>query len=201
LFVIVLSTMVFLVSCSNSNVCISEDMALAPRLGYDSKIFICESGDMISLPSNFTEVGEITGIAGANELGDFQSTFGKVGTKIYANSDKPDAVYVHYNDAEQGKYTLFVTQELMYDWVMYNGKQFRNIGGVQNWVNELPNNSDLVGSVDTIILDEKPTANFQSNIRNASEVFLNGDTIFVKVADDNEQGFYYVKLTKISEKF
>jgi hypothetical protein len=173
------------------------DMALSPRLRYNDSVFISESGDRYILPPGFTLVGEITGTADVNSLEDFQSHFVKIGSEIYANADKPDAIYIHYKNTDADEFQLFVTQKLHDDWLKYDGKLYRNISGVRGWFFELPEGSAIVGNVNNVVLDEIPTVDFQSNIRTSenAEVFKNGDSLYVQLHDQFPE--YYLKLSLV----
>jgi hypothetical protein len=168
------------------------DMALSPRLRYNHNVFM-STGDYYTLPSGFAFVGEISGIGDVNSLKEFESNYGKIGSEIYANADKPDAIYVHYEDEDTGKFQLFVTLELGYDWLRYDGKLYRSKGG--GWVSEMPDNSTLIGNVNSVVLDEIPTADFQSNIRTSenAEIFANGNSLYVQLAYYDE----YVVLSPV----
>jgi len=174
--------------------------ALAPHLELNNRIYWQLSGDQYeTIPEGYNVIGKIIS-AGSdeNELKNFESSFGRVGTNILANPANPDSIYLPSD--ETNGYILFVSQRLRGDIVMYNNKLYGNTGGYNNISNEKPwngNQYNFVGKIDKVVFDEVPKENFQSNIMDSdkAEVFTNDhtDIIYVKMVEFS--GISYIKLT------
>ena len=95
------------------------------------------------------------------------------------------SIYLYLEN--ESRYTLFVSQEILCDMIKYNEKIYNGLGGGGNILSSLPKEESdytLVGRVGSLIYDNYPQSDLQSNIAGSlnSDVYYDyqNDIIYIK---------------------
>lgn len=176
-----------------------------PALQYNATVYSRHSGDAIlRLPGGFLKVGELQGQEAVEHLRDFTSTFGGIGSALFADPSNPHSVYLKNQDA----YLLFVDSFLHSELIMYQNMLYQNTAGAGNWFyTDTPwseaDGYQPVGAVGLVVYDAVPAQNGQSNIEGShgGEIYgskTDGDVIYVKVPDSGHS-CKYIRLTRMED--
>ena len=181
--------------------------ALTPHYKYNDCIYWSAGLDAVTeLPEGFQEAGSIIG-AGASdapdELKNGESSFGKIGHKIYANTTNPYSTFL-FDEVKQ-VYKLYVSQELRYTYVMIGGKLYYNKSGSMNESFDQPwehGECVYMGTVQEVIEYEIPDKDFQSNMARAENggIYMSEteDVVYV-IRKDHGDTNTYVKMLPVDE--
>lgn len=173
-----------------------------PALQYCGTVYTRLGGESeLRLPDTFHRVGELEAQEDAAHLRDFTSTFGGIGSGLFADPANPHSVYLK----ARGEYLLFVDDFLHSELVMYQNRLYQNTGGSQNWFyEEAPwgeaDGYQPVGTVERVSFDTAPTQNGQSNIERSKGCEIYGseadDSIIYLKAPDSGDSCKWIRLTR-----
>ena len=162
----------------------------SPSIRYEYKIYPFLT-DVEDIPEGYTVKGQVS-------YAD-DHVVCRAGDDIYASDDNPYCIYTKEHPSTGGNgYNLFVTAQLCYDLVMYNGYIYENRGGIGRIDRENfdEDSYKYVGKVENIDRTAIPNKDYDSNIKGADKIFMGEteDTIHVKVIEFDE--YHYIALHK-----
>lgn len=147
------------------------------------------------LPDGYTEYGSIASVTDADVTEQLQMKAGFEATgTVYISTGTPEAVYVLMStDWFENYYIRFVSSELDDGHrIVWDGKDYRiGIGdGTCDILEELPENSELIGTLHFVGIDAIPESDLETNCPNDTYSFaLEGREVFFDSSDPN---FIYV---------
>lgn len=175
--------------------------AAKPCIMVNATLYWLEGSHPVSaLPAGWEYSGEIEDTAGAIPNSDFSGALVGDGALIYLNDENTVAAYIYYPSSQM--YEVFVIEALQYQYVMVNdtlyisANDYNYMGAVKeedrkNYpaAGSLSDAYILIGRVATLITDNFPSENFQTNFspKIGYDVYVNaenGDVIYLKDPDD-----------------